>query len=53
MACNVYSLPDVKAVLHHAGVGRCSLHRSGLGKITVSAAGDLPPSPPAEHQEGI
>ena len=40
MACNVYSLPDVKAVMHHAGVGRCSLHRSGLGKITVSAAGN-------------
>ncbi len=53
MAYNVYSFPDVKAVLNHADVGQCNLHRSGLGKITVSAAGDLPPSPPAEHQEGI
>lgn len=41
MACNVYSFPDVKAVLNHADVGQCNLHRSGLGKITVSAAGNV------------
>ena len=41
MAYNVYSFPDVKAVLNHADVGQCSLHQSGLGKITVSSAGDL------------
>ena len=41
MAYNVYSFPDVKAVLNHADVGQCNLHRSGLGKITVSAAGNV------------
>ena len=41
MACNVYSYPDVKAVLYHEDIGQCNLHESGLGKITVSAAGDL------------
>ena len=41
MAYNVYSFPDVKAVLYHEDIGQCNLHESGLGKITVSAAGDL------------
>ena len=41
MAYNVYSFPDVKAVLNHADIGQCNLHQSGMGKITVSAAGDL------------
>ena len=41
MAYNVYSFPDVKAVIYHEDIGQCSLHESGLGKITVSAAGDL------------
>ena len=41
MAYNVYSFPDVKAVLNHADVGQCNLHQSGMGKITVSSSGDL------------
>ena len=41
MAYNVYSFPDVKANISHADVGSCALHQSGMGKITVSAAGDL------------
>ena len=41
MACNVYSLPDCKSVLYHPDVGTANLHRCGLGKIVVSAAGDL------------
>ncbi|MBR0513195.1 MAG: DUF3277 family protein [Clostridia bacterium] len=41
MAYNVYSFPDVKAVLNHSDVGQCNLHQSGMGKITVSSAGDL------------
>ena len=41
MAYNVYSLPDVKAVLAHPDVGTQSLHQYGMGKIVVSAAGDL------------
>ena len=41
MAYNVYSLPDVKAVLRHPDVGTANLHQCGIGKITVSAAGDL------------
>ena len=41
MAYNIYSFPDVKAVLNHADVGQCNLHQSGMGKITVSSAGDL------------
>lgn len=41
MAYNVYSLPDVKSVLYHPDVGTCNLHQSGMGKITVSSAGDL------------
>ena len=41
MACNVYSLPDCKSVLYHPDVGTANLHRCGMGKIVVSAAGDL------------
>ena len=41
MAYNVYSLPDVKSVLYHPDVGTCNLHLCGIGKLTVSAAGDL------------
>ena len=41
MAYNVYSFPDVKAVISHSDVGQCNLHQSGMGKITVSSAGDL------------
>ncbi len=41
MAYNVYSFPDIKAVIYHEDIGQCSLHESELGKITVSAAGDL------------
>ena len=41
MAYNVYSFPDVKAAIYHEDIGQCNLHESGLGKITVSAAGDL------------
>ena len=40
MAYNVYSLPDVKAVLYHPDVGQANLHSCGVGKITVSHAGD-------------
>ena len=41
MPYNVYSLPDVKAVLSHPDVGTANLHQCGIGKITLSAAGDL------------
>ena len=41
MAYNVYSLPDVKSVLYHPDVGTANLHQCGMGKIVVSAAGDL------------
>lgn len=41
MPYNVYSFPDIKAAIWHPDIGQCSLHESGLGKITVSAAGDL------------
>ena len=41
MAYNVYSLPDVKSVLYHPDVGTANLHLCGIGKILVSAAGDL------------
>ena len=41
MAYNVYSLLDVKSVLYHPDVGTANLHLCGIGKITVSAAGDL------------
>ena len=41
MAYNVYSLPDCKSVLYHPDVGTANLHQCGMGKIVVSAAGDL------------
>ena len=41
MVYNVYSFPDVKAVIKHSDVGQCNLHQSGMGKITVSSSGDL------------
>ena len=41
MAYNVYSLPDCKSVLAHPDVGTANLHLCGIGKITVSAGGDL------------
>ena len=41
MAYSVYSLPDVKSVLYHPDVGTANLHQCGIGKIVVSAAGDL------------
>ena len=41
MAYNVYSLPDVKSVLYHPDVGTANLHLCGIGKIVISAAGDL------------
>ena len=41
MAYNVYSLPDVKTVLAHPDVGTANLHQCGIGKVVVSAAGDL------------
>ena len=40
MTYNVFSFPDVKAVLNHADMGQCGLYQSGLEKITVSASGD-------------
>ena len=41
MAYNVYSLPDCKSVLYHPDVGTANLHQCGMGKIVVSATGDL------------
>ena len=41
MAYSVYSRPDVKSVLYHPDVGTANLHQCGMGKIVVSAAGDL------------
>ena len=41
MAYNVYSLPDVKSVLYHPDVGTANLHQCGMGKIVISASGDL------------
>ena len=41
MSYNIYSLPDVKSVLYHPDVGTANLHQCGIGKIVVSAAGDL------------
>ena len=41
MAYNVYSLPDVHAVLSHPDIGTANLHQCGHGKIVISAAGDL------------
>lgn len=41
MAYNVYSLPDVHAVLSHQDIGTANLHQCGHGKIVISASGDL------------
>ena len=41
MAYNVYSLPDVRAVLYHPDIGTANLHQCGRGKLTISRAGDL------------
>ena len=41
MAYNVCSLPDCKSVLYHPDVGTANLHQCGMGKIVVSATGDL------------
>ncbi len=38
---SVYSLADVKAVMYHQSVGQCVLSGQGLGKISLSASGDL------------
>ena len=37
----VYSFADVKVVMYHQDVGQCVLSSEGLGKISVSMAGDL------------
>ena len=41
MAYIVDSLPDCKSVRYHPDVGTANLHQCGMGKIVVSAAGDL------------
>ena len=41
MAYNVYSYSDCKAVLSHPDIGELPLNDNGMGKIVVSAAGDL------------
>ena len=41
MAYNIYSLPDVRAVLSHPDIGTANLHQCGRGKMVISAAGDL------------
>jgi len=43
MAYNVYSLSDCKSVLYHPDAGTTNLHQCGMGKIAVSAAGELMP----------
>jgi len=37
----VYSLADVKTVMYHQNVGQCVLSSQGVGKISISYAGDL------------
>lgn len=37
----VYSLADVRAVMYHQDVGQCVLSSQGLGKISITHAGDL------------
>ena len=37
----VYSLPDVKTVMSHSDVGKCTLSNAGGGRITVSYQNDL------------
>ena len=41
MSFTVYSLADTRVVLSHPNVGKASLHREGIGKITVARGGDL------------
>ena len=41
MKTTVYSLADVRAVMYHQDVGQCVLSSQGLGKISISHAGDL------------
>jgi hypothetical protein len=37
----VYSLADVRTVMYHQDVGQCVLSSQGVGKISVTYAGDL------------
>ena len=37
----VYSLADVRTVMYHQDVGQCGLSSQGVGKISVTYAGDL------------
>lgn len=37
----VYSLADVRTVMYHQDVGQCVLSNQGVGKISVTYAGDL------------
>ena len=37
----VYSLADVKVVMHHPNVGQSVLSEKGLGRIGISRSGDL------------
>jgi hypothetical protein len=37
----VYSLADVRTVMYHQDVGQCVLSSQGVGKISVTHAGDL------------
>lgn len=41
MKTTVYSLADVRTVMYHQNVGQCVLSSQGLGKISISYAGDL------------
>ncbi len=37
----VYSLADVRTVMYHQSVGQCVLSSQGVGKISITYAGDL------------
>ena len=37
----VYSFADVRVVMYHQDVGQCVLSSQGLGKISITHAGDL------------
>ena len=37
----VYSLADVRTVIYHQDVGQCVLSAQGLGKISITLAGDI------------
>ena len=37
----VYSLTDVRTVMYHQDVGQCVLSSQGVGKISITHAGDL------------